>query len=264
MSWTQAEEDRRQEQQSSQYLKLAKGGDNAHVVLLSQPQKQDKVNNDNRPFRVYTVEVWNAQTKRKQTFDMAPRAFDALVDLKNRIGMDALSSSVLSVVRTQGPTQFDVNYTWGQAAQNQPYSPELGWEAVVEDMQQAGVAPLAGVQVSARSTPWEAHLQRLRTAPSKETLQEAYTEIMLDIDLPDDAVESIVATFNRRRKYFQSTSGWDQGAFETATDIKNLQEMFVAAYGKAKAKGDAILCAHLQSLYDMHKKRLTHIAEPQL
>jgi len=132
MAWDDSEQSYKNKANTGRYFKLADDGDTGRIVLLTEPDEQEKEGN-NGPFTVWTIDLWNVEGGKRQTWDMGSSQFKSLLGFKRAIGLQKLYSQELIVVRTGSKGDTQTTYTW---AGDGPISGDT-----LEAMEAAGVAP---------------------------------------------------------------------------------------------------------------------------
>jgi hypothetical protein len=185
MGWDQSEERQRQKASGGKYFKLQGDGDTARIVLLSEPQEVEK-NGQNGPYVVFSIEIWNVEACRAQTWDMSSSPFKGLLGLKKAIGLVKLYNRELVVVRSGEAGSMQVSYT---------FTPDEPIQAdTLEAMADAGCAPfeVAGAvkPASRKPAPTVAGLEgALRLATSLPELRVAFEAAWAEAD-GHEAVQS--------------------------------------------------------------------------
>ena len=152
MGWGQSEESIKQRGNAGRYFKLQDDGDQARLVLLTEPDEQEK-DGASGPFTVYSLEIWNVDAGKKQTWDMGVSQFKSLLGLKRALGLAKLYSNELIVVRNGRKGDTAVSYTW---------TPDGKISAdTLEGMTEAGVAmaPMVGAPERPTKAPAKASAQ---------------------------------------------------------------------------------------------------------
>lgn len=111
MSWESSEETAKAKAAGGKYFKLADDGDQARIVLLTEPQEQEKEGSSGS-YTVYTVDIWNVDAGRVQTWDMGPSQFKSLLGIKRMLGIAKLYAHELIVLRNGKKGDTQVSYTW--------------------------------------------------------------------------------------------------------------------------------------------------------
>ena len=154
MGWGESEESIKQRGNAGRYFKLQDDGDQARLVLLTEPDEQEK-DGASGVFTVYSLEIWNVDAGKRQTWDMGASQFRSLLGLKRALGLAKLYSNELIVVRNGRKGDTAVSYTWTPDG-------KIG-AGTLEAMAEAGVAtaPMVGAperqaQAHARPAPVQA------------------------------------------------------------------------------------------------------------
>jgi hypothetical protein len=92
MSWESSEETAKQKANLGRYFKLQDDGDLARLVLLTEPDEQEKEGSTG-PFTVYSLDVWNVDGSKRQTWDMGSSQFKSLLGMKRALGLAKLYSA---------------------------------------------------------------------------------------------------------------------------------------------------------------------------
>lgn len=111
MSWETSEENQKQRANLGKYFKLADDGDQARIVLLTEPDEQEKEGN-NGAYTVYTIDVWNVDGTKVQTWDMGSAQFKSLLGMKRMLGLPKLYGGELIVARNGKKGDTSVTYAW--------------------------------------------------------------------------------------------------------------------------------------------------------
>lgn len=135
MGWNDATESYNKRQNSSKFFKLADDGDRARLVLLTEPEELEKEGSTGM-FTVYSLQIWNIDHKRTQTWDMTGGQFKSLLGLYQLLGHAKIYSSELVVIRTGRKGDPATTYTW---ASDGPISDDTRG-----DMAEQGIAPAVG------------------------------------------------------------------------------------------------------------------------
>lgn len=165
MSWESSEENAKQRANLGRYFKLSDDGDQARLVLLTEPDEQEK-EGSNGPYTVYSVDVWNVDGCKLQTWDMGSAQFKSLLGMKRALGLARLYASELIVVRNGRKGDTSTTYTWtadGAITQD-----------TLDAMADKGVAPSrqsGGATTSSSSTSKPAQRQASKTAPTAQQLE---------------------------------------------------------------------------------------------
>lgn len=146
MSWETSEENQKQRANLGKYFKLADDGDQARIVLLTEPDEQEK-EGSNGAYTVYTLDVWNVEGGKVQTWDMGSAQFKSLLGMKRMLGLPKLYGGELIVARNGKKGDTSVTYAW---TIDGPITP-----ATVEAMSLVGVKParLAGAPAAKAAAP---------------------------------------------------------------------------------------------------------------
>lgn len=139
MGWSDATESYNRKQNSSKFFKLQDDGERARLVLLTEPEEQEK-DGPTGLFVVYSIQIWNIEAKRVQTWDMTGGQFKALLGLYRVLGHQKIYGSELVVVRTGRKGDPATTYTWA--------SDGAISDDVRGDMAESGIAPALGAAPS--------------------------------------------------------------------------------------------------------------------
>ena len=191
MSWETSEENAKQRANLGRYFKLADDGDQARLVLLTEPDEQEK-DGSNGPYTVYTVDVWNVDGAKRQTWDMGSSQFKSLLGMKRALGLAKLYGSELIVVRNGRKGDTQTTYTWTADGRISQDTLEAMAEAgVTPSVQQGGPAPRAAAPTTARLTigavNYAAQLEGgMVLATTLPELRAAFEQAWADSDGHDD------------------------------------------------------------------------------
>lgn len=111
MGWNDAAASMAARAATGRYFKLADDGDQGRLVLLTEPEEVEKDGN-NGPYTVFSVEIWNVDAKRKQTWDMTGGPFKTLLGLYKLLGHRKIYASELVVCRVGRKGDTSTTYTW--------------------------------------------------------------------------------------------------------------------------------------------------------
>lgn len=112
MGWDDSEEGHKKRQNNGKFFKLEDDGARARVVVLTEPEEEEIQGGVNGTWVAYTVELWNVEHNKRQSWGMGSRAFKSLCGLKNAIGKAKLHGSELIVVRSGRKGDTETTYTW--------------------------------------------------------------------------------------------------------------------------------------------------------
>lgn len=143
MAWDDSEQSYKNKANTGHYFKLQDDGDTARIVLLTEPDEQEKDGN-NGLYTVWSIDLWNVEGGKRQTWDMGSSQFKSLLGFKRAIGMAKLYSQELVVVRTGKKGDTQTTYTW---AADGPIAGDT-----LDAMEAAGVAPARQATASSSST----------------------------------------------------------------------------------------------------------------
>jgi len=143
MAWDDSEENYKNRRNTGKFFKLEDDGDRARLVLLTEPDEQEK-EGSNGPFTVWSIDVWNVDSGKRQTWDMGSSQFKSLLGFKRAVGLSKLYSQELIVVRNGRKGDTQTSYTW---TSDGPIAGET-----LDAMEQAGVAPARQATASSSSS----------------------------------------------------------------------------------------------------------------
>lgn len=161
MSWETSEENQKERANLGKYFKLADDGDQARIVLLTEPDEQEK-EGSNGAYTVYTLDVWNVDGGKVQTWDMGSAQFKSLLGMKRMLGLPKLYGGELIVARNGKKGDTSVIYAW---TIDGPITP-----ATVDAMSVVGVKParMDGLQPARTAAPID---KPFHDEPSVEKLE---------------------------------------------------------------------------------------------
>lgn len=111
MGWDSSEQRAAKSANTGKWFKLADDGEQARVVLLSEPDEVEKEGKTG-PYVSFSVDLWNVETRKRQTWEMGSSAFRGLVGLKKAVGLGKLYSRELIVIRQGKAGDPQTAYTW--------------------------------------------------------------------------------------------------------------------------------------------------------
>lgn len=197
MSWETAEENAKQRANLGRYFKLSDDGDQARLVLLTEPDEQEK-EGSNGPYTVYSVDVWNVEGQKRQTWDMGSSQFKSLLGMKRALGLAKLYGSELIVVRNGKKGDTQTSYTWTADGRISQDTLEAMAEAgVAPSVQQPAPAPAARAAApAAKRAPTAAQLEGgLVLATTLPELRQAFEQAWQDADGHEDVQAGLQARY---------------------------------------------------------------------
>lgn len=202
MSWESSEETAKQRGNLGRYFKLQDDGDQARLVLLTEPDEQEKEGSTG-PFTVYSVDVWNVDGAKRQTWDMGSSQFKSLLGMKRALGLAKLYSHELIVVRNGRKGDTGVSYTWTADGKITEDTSEQMAADGVEPAVKAGApakpapAPAAAAPAAKRGPTLQSLEGGLALATTLVELREAFEKAWSDAEGLDDLQGGLQAIYER-------------------------------------------------------------------
>ena len=206
MSWESSEETAKQRANLGRYFKLQDDGDQARLVLLTEPDEQEKEGSTG-PFSVYSLDVWNVDGAKRQTWDMGSSQFKSLLGMKRALGLAKLYSHELIVVRNGRKGDTSVSYTWTADGKITEHTSEQMAAADVEPAVKAAApakpapaqkpAPAAAAPAAKRGPTLQSLEGGLALATTLVELREAFEKAWSDAEGLDDLQAGLQAVYER-------------------------------------------------------------------
>jgi hypothetical protein len=209
MSWESSEETAKQKANLGRYFKLQDDGDLARLVLLTEPDEQEKEGSTG-PFTVYSVDVWNVDGSKRQTWDMGSSQFKSLLGMKRALGLAKLYSQELIVVRNGRKGDTGTTYTWtadGKITEDTLDAMAAAGEApahkqgapTIKQKQAPAPAPAAKIGPTVGSLEGG-----LVLADTLDELRQAFEQAWGDAEGWDDVQAGLQTVYERRKSDLQA------------------------------------------------------------
>lgn len=202
MSWESSEENAKARANLGRYFKLQDDGDQARLVLLTEPDEIEK-DGSNGPFTVYSLDVWNVDGGKRQTWDMGSSQFKSLLGMKRALGLAKLYSHELIVVRNGRKGDTGTTYTWtadGKITEDTlAMMADEGVEPAVKIGAPAGKpAPAPAAKPAAKRGPTVQSLEGgLVLAGTLDELRQAFEQAWADAEGYDDVQSGLQAVYEK-------------------------------------------------------------------